>query len=57
MSRKRTVIAGSWSELPPTLEPGTYLIGQEKVTIREPVSRDALERTIKIMRKRGGKYI
>ncbi len=54
---EKIVKAKSWSELPETLEPGVYFINGDRIVVRETVSRDALKRTIVIMKRRGGKYV
>ena len=57
MEKIRIVEARDWRELPEVLEPGVYIIAGERIEVEEKVSRDALKRTIEIMKKRGGIYI
>ena len=57
MAKARVVRVKSWSELPEVLEPGEYYVNGERVVMRERVSRDALKRTIIIMKRRKGRYV
>ena len=57
MAKARVVRVRSWSELPDILEPGEYYVNGERVVVRERVSRDALKRTIVIMKRRKGRYV
>ncbi len=54
---ERIIKVRSWSELPETLEPGVYFINGDRIVVRETVSRDALKRTMVIMKRRGGRYV
>ena len=54
---ERIIKVRSWSELPEILEPGVYIINGDRIVVRETVSRDALKRTVAIMKRRGGKYV
>ncbi len=55
-SKARVVRVGRWTELPEVLEPGVYIVDGEEIVVRERVSRDALKRTLLIMKRRGGVY-
>ncbi len=57
MGRLKIVEVRSWRELPEMLEPGVYVIAGERVEVLERVSRDALMRTLAVMRKRKGIYV
>lgn len=57
MAKPRVVRVKSWSELPEVLEPGEYHVDGERIVVRERVSRDALKRTIVIMKRRKGRYV
>lgn len=57
MERLKIVEVRSWNELPEVLEPGIYIIAGERIEVEEKVSRDALMRTLKIMKKRKGIYV
>lgn len=51
----RVVRVRSWSELPEILEPGTYYVNGRRVVVYSPVSREALRKTSRYVR-RGGVY-
>ena len=55
--RPRVVRVRVWSRLPEVLEPGVYIVNGLRVVVRERVARDALKRTVAIMRRRGGRYL
>jgi len=57
MERLKIVEVRSWNELPEVLEPGIYIIAGERIEVEEKVSRGALMRTLKIMKKRKGIYV
>lgn len=49
----RVVRAGSWEELPEILEPGIYIVDGRKLTVREPVGRDALRKALARLSRSG----
>ena len=49
----KVVRARSWEELPEVLEPGVYIVDDRRLTVREPVSRDALRRALARLSRSG----
>ncbi|MEB3778721.1 MAG: hypothetical protein GSR85_00600 [Desulfurococcales archaeon] len=57
MERLKIREVNSWKELPEVLEPGVYIVAGERIEVEEKVSRDALMRTLEVMKKRKGIYV
>lgn len=57
MERLKIMEVRYWKELPEVLEPGIYIIAGERIEVEEKISRDALMRTLEIMKKRKGIYV
>ncbi len=57
MERLKIIEVSSWKELPEVLEPGVYIVAGERIEVEEKVSRDALMRTLEVMKKRKGVYV
>ena len=46
-------MARSWSELPEVLEPGVYIVDGRRLTVREPVGREALRKAVARLSRSG----
>ena len=57
MEGLRVIEVRSWRDLPEVLEPGIYVVAGERIEVEERVSRDALMRTLEIMKRRRGVYV
>ena len=51
--KTRVVKAKTWDELPDVLEPGVYIVGGRKLTVREPVGKDALRKALARLSRSG----
>jgi len=51
--KTRIVKARTWNDLPEVLEPGVYIVDGRKLTVREPVGRDALRKALARLSKSG----
>lgn len=56
LSREKVVRVRSWDELPEVLEPGVYEIDGARITLREPLPREVVQRSYKLARRLAKKY-
>jgi len=53
VQKARIVKARTWEELPEVLEPGVYIVDDTKLTVREPVGREALRKALTRLSRSG----
>ena len=51
--KARVVKVKTWDDLPEVLEPGVYIVGGRKLTVREPVGKDALRKALARLSRSG----